>query len=266
MNSTAKKALRITTRILTWLLIAFAVFMMIFTIFTVSTVNKNDRSFFGLRFYIVKTDSMSLAEDGKNKDLDVHFDAGDIIIVEEIEQTTVLKPGDIITFVSMNEKDGSRGETITHMIRRVEYSDSGKILGYVTYGTNTGVDDEALVEPEYVLGTYWGQLPNMGHFFAFMQTTKGYIICILVPFMLLILYNGMNVIRLFRRYKREQMADMANERTQLEAERAENRRMLEELMALKSQLSGQDGLPPQEAPPAEQEALPPSQDGDNNTQ
>ena len=263
MNSTAKKALRITTRILTWMLIAFAVFMMIFTIFTVSTVNKNDRSFFGMRFYIVKTDSMSLSD--KNKDLDVHFDSGDIIIVEELEETTILQPGDIITFVSMNED--SRGETITHMIRSVEYSDSGKILGYVTYGTNTGTNDEALVEPEYVLGTYWGQLPNMGHFFAFMQTTQGYIICILVPFMLLILYNGMNVIRLFRRYKKEQMADMASERTKLEEERAENRRMLEELMALKSQLAGQDGTPPAEqvTPPAEQEALPPSQEGDDET-
>ena len=237
MNSTTKKVLNISLRVVTWLLVAFTVFMMIFTIFTVATVDKNDRSIFGFKFYIVRTDSMSLSE--KNKDMDVHFNAGDIILIENLDDTRNLQAGDIIAFMSTNSI--SYGETVTHMIREVKKTEEGKLLGYVTFGTNTDTDDEALVEPEYVLGAYAGKLPGVGNFFAFVKSTPGYIICILVPFLLLILYNGVNVIRLFRKYKKEQTDIMAAEREQLEQERAENQRMMAQLLELKAQLEKNDG-------------------------
>jgi len=231
-----KKIMNIALKIATWALIAFTVFMMLFTVFTVATVDKNDRSFFGVKFYIVKTDSMSPSEN--NKHMDVHFSAGDIIVVKNVKDPYALQPDQIIAFLSMNEV--SRGETVTHMIRRVETTKDGKVLGYVTYGTNTGADDEALVEPGYVLGTYVTKLPTVGRFFAFVKTTPGYILCILIPFLLLILYNGANVIRLFRQYKKEQMAVMQAERDKLDEERAENQRMMQELLALKAQLDAQN--------------------------
>ena len=237
MNTTAKKILNIALKVVTWLLVAFTVLMMIFTIVTVTTVDRNDRAIFGLKFYIVQTDSMSLSEN--NKDLDVHFNAGDIVIIKKVKDPRSLQAGDIISFMSTNSS--SYGETVTHMIREVKKTDDGKVIGYVTYGTNTGVDDEALVEPEYILGAYSGKLPGVGNFFAFMKSTPGYIICILVPFLLLILYNGVNVIRLFRQYKREQMEEMQAERDKIEAERAENQRMMQELLALKAQLDKKDG-------------------------
>lgn len=237
MDTTAKKILNIALKVVTWLLVAFTVFMMIFTVVTVTTVDRNDRSIFGVKFYIVQTDSMSLSEN--NKDMDVHFNAGDIVIIINVDDPRALQVGDVIAFMSTNSV--SYGETVTHMIREVKKTDDGKVLGYVTYGTNTGTDDEALVEPEYVLGAYSGKLPGVGNFFAFVKSTPGYIVCILVPFLLLILYNGVNVIRLFRKYKREQMADMQAEKEKLEAERAENQRMMQELLALKAQLDKKEG-------------------------
>lgn len=233
MNEKTKKVLDITTKVLTYILTAFSVFMMVFTIVTVTTVDKNERNIFGYRFYIVKTDSMSKSEN--NADLDVHFNAGDIIIVKNVEDKKALQAGDIITFISYNEESFS--ETITHMIRDREYDENGKFLGYRTYGTNTGVNDEVIVEPGYnILGKYTAKLPAVGQFFAFVKTTPGYIVCILVPFLLLILYNGVNVIRLFKQYRAEQMSAMQAERDKIDAERAENLRMMEELMALKEQL------------------------------
>ena len=244
MNSTAKKILNISLKVMTWLLVVFTVFMMIFTIVTVTTVDKHDRSIFGVRFYIVQTDSMSLSEN--NKDLDVHFNAGDIVIIKNAKDPRALQAGDIIAFMSTNSV--SYGETVTHMIREVKKTENGKVLGYVTYGTNTGTNDEALVEPEYVLGVYSGKLSGVGKFFAYVKSTPGYIVCILVPFLLLILYNGINVIRLFRRYKREQMDAMQAERDKIEEERAENQRMMQELLALKAQLEQKSG---EGTPPAE---------------
>ena len=236
-KETAKRALGIASKVLTWIIIAVTVFMMVFTIFSTLTFDRNDRNLFGIRFYIVLTDSMSPSEN--NKDDKVHFNAGDIVLIKNVDDAKALQPGEVIAFVSQNSD--SFGETITHMIREVRTSEEGNVIGYVTYGTNTGTDDEVLVEPEYVLGTYAGKLPKVGHFFSFLKTTPGYIVCILVPFLLLILWQGVNVVRLFKQYKREQMADMEAERAQLAKEREESARMMRELQALREQLAQQTG-------------------------
>ena len=233
---TIKKISNIALKVITWLLVAFTVFMTVFTIVTVTTVDKNERSVFGFRFYIVKTDSMSKSD--KNAHMDVHFNAGDIVIIKTVDDPTKLQAGEIISFMSTNTE--SYGETVTHMIREVKTNSEGRVIGYVTYGTNTGVDDETLVEPAYVFGSYNGKLPGVGNFFAFVKTVPGYIVCILVPFLLLILYNGMNVIRLFRKYRKEQMEEMQAERNKIEEERAEAQRMMAELMELKAQLAKKD--------------------------
>ena len=232
-----KKVLKIISKSLTAIVVAFAIFMMIFTIFSVSTFDKNDRSFFGTRFYIVRSDSMSLSE--LNKDDEIHFDAGDIILVKELDaaERKKLEKGDVISFVSQNTE--SRGETVTHMIYDVRTDASGKVIGYLTYGTNTGTVDESVVEPDYILGKYSTRLPKVGHFFAFLKSTPGYIVCILIPFLLLILYQGINCIIIFRRYKREQLEVMEAEKAQLAQERKQSLEMMRELEALKAQLAQQ---------------------------
>ena len=240
LSEKTKKILGVTSKVLTWIVLAFTIFIMVFTIITVSTVDKNDKSLFGRNFYIVQTDSMSKSD--KNKDLDIHFKAGDIIIVKKVSDPTALEAGDIISFISTNSE--SYGETITHMIREVKTTSDGKTLGYVTYGTNTGVNDEALVEPDYVLGKYTGKLAGVGKFFSFVKSTSGYIVCILVPFLLLILYNGVNVIRLFRRYKKEQTAAMEAEKAQIAEDKRQAEEMLKELQALKEQLGIKADNPP----------------------
>ena len=232
---TAKKILNISLKVLTWLLVAFTVFMMVFTVVTVSTVDQNERDIFGFKFYIVTSDSMSKSD--KNAHMDVHFSAGDIVIIKNVDDPTSLQVDEIVSFISANSE--SQGETVTHMIREVKKKDSGEFLGYVTFGTNKGTDDEALVDAKSVLGKYVGKLPALGNFFAFIKTTQGYIVCILVPFLLLILYNGINVVRLFRKYKREQLAVMQAERDKIEQERAEAQRMMAELLELKAQLAKQ---------------------------
>jgi signal peptidase I len=234
-NETVKKILGISAKVLSIIIIAVTVFMMVFTIFSTLTFDRNDRNLFGIRFYVVLTDSMSPSKN--NKEDKVHFDAGDIVLIKNVKNKAALKEGDVIAFVSKNKP--SFGETVTHKIRRVEKTDDGKIIGYTTYGTNTGVDDDVIVQPEFVIGKYAGKLPNIGHFFAFLKTTPGYIVCILVPFLLLITWQGVNTVRLFKQYRKEQMADIEEERAQIAKEREESAAMLKELQALKEQLAKQ---------------------------
>ena len=92
-----------------------------------------------------------------------------------------------------------------------------------------------------VIGKYVGKVVGLGKFFAFLKTTPGYIICILVPFLLLIISQGINCIRLFRSYKKEQMAEIEEERKKLEQEREESNRMMKEILELKAQLAAKDG-------------------------
>ena len=217
-----KKALNVMKKILVWFVVIVAVSMMIFTIISVRTFNRNDRNLFGYRIYIVNTDSMSATD----------FDAGDLIFVKETNPAK-LKEGDIISFVSQNTE--SFGETITHKIRK-KTTDAEGHKGFVTYGTTTDTDDATIVTYPYVLGKYQGRIPALGHFFNFLKTTPGYFTCIFLPFMLIIIYEAIRFFTLFRRYKAEQMAAVQAEREQIEAERAENARMLEELKALKAQM------------------------------
>ncbi len=231
-----KKTWNVIKTALVWLLVAVTVFVMVFTLISVNTFDRNDRSFLGFKFFIVQTDSMAAT----------HFDAGDIVIAKTVDVTT-LKAGDIITFVS--EDPDSYGETITHMIRRVVHNEDGSI-SFVTYGTTTNTDDRTMAS--VVVGKYIGRLPKLGAFFLFLKTTPGYILFILIPFLLLILSQGINTVRLFRRYKREQMEAMEAERAQIEAERAESQRMMAELLELKAQLAQQKS----ENPPATEEEKP----------
>lgn len=235
-----KKILNIIIKVFTGIIVAITVFMMVFTIFSVSTFDKNDRSLFGTKFYIVQSDSMSVSE--LNKDDEIHFDAGDIILVKELDpaERKKLRKGDVIAFVSQNTE--SRGETVTHMIYDVKTDASGRVIGYLTYGTNTGAVDESLVEPDYILGQYKTRLPKVGYFFAFLKSTPGYIVCILIPFLLLILYQGINCIIIFKRYKREQLEAMEAEKAQIAEERKQSLEMMRELEALKAQLAQQKSV------------------------
>lgn len=236
MGRSVKKALNIVKTVLVWIVVLIAVAMMIFTIISVSTFNRNDRTLFGYRAYIVMSDSMAATD----------FDAGSLILVKETDPRT-LKEGDIISYVSQNSV--SFGETVTHKIRSITRDANGN-LAFVTYGTTTGIDDATLVTAPFILGKYEIAIPYIGTFFSFLKTPQGYIVCILIPFMLLIMYQGVNCVRLFRRYKGEQLEEMNAEKARIEEERAQNARMMEELLALKAQLESQasdrEASPPEE--------------------
>lgn len=216
------KALNILKTTFVWLLVLLAVSMMIFTVVSVTTFNRNDRSLFGFKMYIVNSDSMAATD----------FNAGSLILVKEVDLST-LKEGDIITF--MSQSTDSFGQTITHKIRKLTADAEGN-PGFVTYGTTTNTDDETIVTYPYVLGKYHSHIPGLGTFFNFLKTTPGYFTCIFTPFMLIIIYEGVKFFHLFRRYKKEQMDELQAQRDKLEEERAANAKILEELQALKAQL------------------------------
>jgi signal peptidase I len=215
-----KKVLVITKNILTWVVVVFAVLMMVFTIISVNTLDRNNRNIFGYKFFIVQSDSMAATD----------FKAGDIVISKNVD-VEQLGEGDIITFISQHPDH--YGETVTYKIRKVT-TDKYGCRAFVTYGTTTNTDDKELAT--VVIGKYVGRIPNLGQFFVFLKTTPGYILCILTPFLVLIIYQGINCVHLFRKYRKEQVAEMEEEKNKIKEERAENQRLMAELLELKAQL------------------------------
>ncbi len=232
-----KKALSIIKSVLLWLTVTVAVFMMVFTIISVNTFDRNDRDIFGFRCYIVLSDSMSATD----------FDAGDLVLVKAVDPTT-LKEGDIIAYQSQNSEN--YGATVTHKIR-AKTTDANGNPGFITYGTTTGVDDETVVTFPFVLGKYQMALPGVGTFFQFMKTPQGYIACILIPFLLLILYQGLNCVKIFKLYKAEQMAQLQAEKDALEDQRKQSEAMMARLLAMQQQMvqQNQSAAPPAEGQP-----------------
>lgn len=218
-----KKTADVIRTVITWILLVFSVAIMLFTFISVSTFNKNNRSIFGYKFFVVLSDSMKATD----------FEAGDLVVVKEVDPST-LREGDIITFIS--KSSSSYGETITHKIRRSTTTDSGE-PGFVTYGTTTNTDDPTIVEYYSVEGKYQFSIPKIGKFFNFLKTIPGYICCILIPFLLFIAVQGANTVRAFKNYKKEQADALQAEKDELAAEKKRAEEMRAELEALKAQIN-----------------------------
>lgn len=218
-----RKAWRVISTGLVWCVVFVSVAMMVFTIFSVNTFDRNDRAVFGHKMYIVLSDSMSATD----------FDAGDLVIVKEVDPST-LQVGDIVSFVSQNAD--SYGQVTTHKIREVTTTQSGE-PGFITYGTTTDTNDEGVVTYPYVQGKYVLAIPKLGTFFQFLKTPQGYLLCILLPFLLLILYQGLNCVKIFRQYKKEQMEELWAEKEAIEAERKRAEEMMAQLLQMRQQMA-----------------------------
>lgn len=201
MKAVWKKITNIISIVITIAVIS----MMIFTIIAVTNFGRQSKSVFGYKLFIVTSDSMRATD----------FAAGDLIIVEKVDPTS-LKPGDIISFIS--EDSVNYGKTVSHKIRQVQKDQYGA-LSFVTYGTTSGVDDDTPVSESNVLGVYRMKVPKVGKFFAFIKTTPGYILFVLLPFLALILYYGLKGFWQFRKYMECEMAELGKERERIEAEK-----------------------------------------------
>lgn len=243
-----KKTLHVIGNILVWLLVIAAVAMMVFTIVSVNTFNRSDRTLFGYKAFIVMSDSMSAVKDDPAHE--GYFDAGDLVLTKEVDPAT-LQPGDIIAYTSTSNE--SYGEVITHMIRSVTTDANGN-PGFITYGTATDTDDANVVTYEQVIGKYAGHLAKVGKFFNFLKTTPGYIVCIFLPFLLLIIIQGIHSIRLFKKYRAEQMAEIEAQRAQgkeelqkqkdaLEAERRKQEELMQKLLDMQAAMQEKQAAP-----------------------
>ena len=178
-----------TLGVFAWLSLFLAIVTAIITVFASLSGEQNGKDVFGHKILIVTSDSMSKSP--LSNDEEVFFNAGDIIIISGVEDATKFEAGDVITFVSNNPE--SYGKTVTHKIRELKYNPNGDLLGYITYGVNTGKNDMVIVSPENVVGEYQFRVPKIGYLFSFLKTERGYYLSLIIPTVLLIIFFSIKI-------------------------------------------------------------------------
>jgi signal peptidase len=140
--------------------------------------------------FIVQSGSMSGVIEG-----------GDIIITTKIEPEDV-KLDDIITFY---DPKGNGTSVVTHRVIEIETKDGKLVFTTVgdvvmnenieKYGTKEEIPAEVMksivevVPEEKVISKYSFRIPVLGHVSLFMSTIPGFIVCVLVPLLLLVGYD-----------------------------------------------------------------------------
>jgi len=173
------------------------------TLIIKSYTNKEDvPSIAGILPLIVLTDSMY-----------PEIQSGDLIICETQEPDEI-EIGDIIAFF---DPAGNGTSIVTHRV--VEVSQQDEKYSYKTKGDANNVEDAALVPQENLVGVYQLRIGGLGNVAMFMQTTTGLIVCVIIPIILLVLYDVIRS-RIYESRKKEDTDALLKELEELRAQKA----------------------------------------------
>ena len=149
----------------------------------------------GYKPYIVSSDSMEGV-----------FSAGDVIVSRRTDPAA-LEVGDIVTFLSMDPD--LWGQVVTHrIVSRTEYAGEPAL---VTRGEANDLNDPYPVLYGNVLGRYCFSIPGLGHLLAFVRTPAGYVVVIMLPFLLLIALQVAGIVDILRQMRRSRRQEAAQE-------------------------------------------------------
>lgn len=227
MKPKTKKILNIVLDVVIGVVLVFAAFLAIVSIRSKAKGYSDYTEVFGSAYVAVASDSMSgerpdYVPEGK---LD-GFNKGDLIKIRILDQAGVqeLEVGDVITFQTTLVLQGRRVLN-THRIVEVQSDSEGSIVKFKTRGDNNPAADTELVEVKNVVGVYEGKASGIGHVFLFMNSTAGFVVCILLPTLLIVVYCAVNLVLVIKKEKKAQVAEAAVEKE------AEKERIRQELLA-----------------------------------
>lgn len=163
-----------------WLLL-IGITLLIYVVDTKVKESKGDYSPPKYNAYVVLTGSML-----------PQIQVKDVVVTKKVDASE-LKEGDIITFLSSDER--FLGLTVTHRIKEVNKDDNTGKYTFVTKGDNNQVADTALVQDYNILGKVILKVPKIGYLQEFLATKGGWIIVILIPCLIVVSYD---IVQIFK--------------------------------------------------------------------
>jgi signal peptidase len=121
----------------------------------------------------------------------------DAIIIGRVDPSD-LEQGDIISYLATDSYYS--GKVITHRIIGIEEASDGTLL-FRTKGDNNNVADGTLVDEDNVYGKVLFRIPMLGYIRQFLSTYFGWILCIALPLLYLIMTEVIRVRKLLNQKK-----------------------------------------------------------------
>ncbi len=199
------------------MVVVLAAFFVIVT-FTMKGNNAEVPRLFGYSMMTVQSGSMEPT-----------ISEGDVIIVEEVKDLTELDKGDIITFHTVIDM-----KSVINTHRIVEINEEGDMLQFITKGDANEEADLSVVSSGNVIGKYSMRIPKVGLVLDFLSTSMGFLIVIVLPLLLLFLYQAYNLINVIVEMKKQAVIDAVEEKSretgvsELEAAQAAAKQAIEE--------------------------------------
>lgn len=110
--------------------------------------------------------------------MEPYIKPGDMIISKKINSENIVK-GDVVTYKTNNKN------LVTHRV--MEIIKDGNTIFFKTKGDANNIADEKLVTEEDIVGKLVLRIPKVGYVGDIIRTPLGFITCIVIPIILLII-------------------------------------------------------------------------------
>lgn len=255
MNTKIKNVLNV---ILDIVIVLFLVFAAAVLVIALTQKTGNVSHLFGFTARSIQSDSMEVYNEDGSRSKEGIF-VGDIAICK-LSDEAAYNVGDVVLFSMPVVKEGDRyiecdntqipETTIFVMHEIVEIVDDNGFDYYRTQGKNTLAPDLNLKIAEDIIAVYTGtRIPGVGKAIDFVQTSLGFLLCIVLPILVFVIIQAIRVIKNFIAYKAQKLATEGTPSTG-ELSEEEKRRIAEEYMR---QLASQNAQPSTGDAPAEGE-------------
>ena len=164
---------------------------------------------------------------GVTFDIKTRFKTGDLVVAKNpYTNLKDYKIGDIVTFVG---NVNGQSALITHRIVKINYQANGDVNNFITRGDANPSEDSAL-NPNDIKAVYKYHLGGIGNAINWLQDSTHFLLVIVLPLILLFIYNIILVVRMIMANKlAKAKAAAANENAIDEAEI--KRQAIEEFLA-----------------------------------
>lgn len=258
MNEKIKNVFNVLLDIFIVLIMIFAVLVLVIAL---SQKTGNVSHIFGYTIRSVQTESMEQYDKVGNPVYENNaFFKGDLIVLK-VEDRDTYEVGEAVMFYMpirgnengvFTECEPTRTDKkilVTHNI--IEIVEKNGTTYYRTQGiNNNGLVDLNLKEPSEIVAVYTGvRIPSVGKAIDFIQTSTGFLVCIVLPILIFVIIQAIRVIKNFIAYKAQKLATEGTPSTG-ELTEEEKRRIAEEYM---KQLASNNAQPSTGEAPAEGE-------------
>ena len=175
--SRIKSIIKAVFNLLSYLILAgLTIFIVYMLVFMLKGMNGDEPpTVLDHQIYIVQSNSMSPT-----------FKTGSLLIIKKVD-VTAIRENDIITFRRNRDNVAT-----THRVMSI-LNDEG--LQFVTRGDANNVDDPLPVSAEDVSGIVVASLPYIGYFIGFIRTKQGLLICIIIPALILMIFQVLKLLK-----------------------------------------------------------------------